>query len=252
MERHSNSGIPKKIAGDRIRVKDIAKNKRGKEATETPSPRNAPLRKDGRFGAKLTEKQKRLWELEKFLLRMLAFVIPVYLILAFGADMSPVQKEVARESYALMNSMGFNVTLYNTGVIAEFAGKPEGPPSVASPGRPPFFFTISPDCTGWKAMLFFAALVLAVPRRAWKLRVAGIVAGVAVLWLVNIFRVAAVVSVYASHGLDAAMLVHDWLWQIGMGATGLLLWLAWLRVSRKGGQPDRPVYGDTARQLYNQ
>jgi len=170
---------------------------------------------------KLTPKQRRLWELEKFILRMLVLVIPVYLILTFGVDMGPVQQEVARESYWLMGPMGFNATLYGTGIIAEFAGKA------------PLFFTISADCTGWKAMLFFAALVIAVPCRKWKVRAAGLAAGVIAIWLVNLFRVAAVVAVYSSSGIDAAMLVHDWLWQIGMGLAALLLWAVWLRLSGK-------------------
>jgi exosortase/archaeosortase family protein len=170
---------------------------------------------------KLDKKQKRLWELEKFLLKVIALVIPVYLIITFGISLGPVQLEAARESGWVLGAMGFKATLYGAAIVTEFAGKA------------PFFFTISADCTGWKAMLFFAALLLAVPRRAWRIRVAGLTAGVAAIWLVNLFRVAAVVSAYSSYGLDAAMLVHDYLWQIGMGLAALLLWAAWLKLSGK-------------------
>jgi len=176
-------------------------------------------RKKGKI-RNLTPKQRRLWELEKFILRMLVLVIPVYLILTFGVDLGPAQQEVARESYWLMGPTGFNATLYGTGIIAEFAGKA------------PLFFTISADCTGWKAMLFFAALVLAVPKRSWVVRLAGLAAGFVAIWVVNLFRVAAVVAVYSSSGIAAAMLVHDWLWQIGMGLAALLLWALWMRATR--------------------
>jgi exosortase/archaeosortase family protein len=169
---------------------------------------------------KLTPKQRRLWELEKFLLKMVVLVIPVYLIITFGVNLGPAQLEVARESHWFLGATGFNATLYGTGILAEFAGKA------------PFFFTISADCTGWKAMLFFAALVLAVPRRTWKPRIIGLAAGLAAIWIVNLFRVAAVVSTYSSYGPGAAMLVHDYLWQVGMGLSALLLWAVWLRLTK--------------------
>ena len=169
----------------------------------------------------LTPKQSRLWELEKFLLRMILLVAPVYIIITFGINMGSLQLEVARESEWVLGTMGFNATSYGAGIVIEFAG------------RAPFFFIISADCIGWKAMLFFAALLLAVQRRAWRPRVAGLAAGIAAIWLVNLFRVAAVVSVYYSYGPGAAALVHDYLWQTGMGIAALLLWVVWLRLSGK-------------------
>jgi exosortase/archaeosortase family protein len=171
--------------------------------------------------SRLTPKQKRLWELEKFLLRVLVMVIPVYLILTFGISTLPAQYEVARESEWLMSSMGMEAAQYGTGVI------------VGVPDKGPFFFVIGPDCTGWKAMLFFAALLLAVPRRAWRARIAGMALGLSALWVMNVLRVVEVVQVYASSGYWTAMLVHDYLWQVGMGAAALVLWLVWLRLSRK-------------------
>lgn len=168
----------------------------------------------------LAKNQRKLWNLQLFFLKLILLVIPVYLIISFGIDMGPLQLEVARESQWLLNALGFSAEMYGAGIIAYIAGKP------------PFFFTINADCTGWKAMLFLAALMLAVPRRRWRIRLASIAAGIGALWFVNIFRVLAVVTTYASYGLDIAMLVHDYLWQIGMGLTALLLWVAWLRLSR--------------------
>lgn len=169
---------------------------------------------------KLTEKQKRLWGLQLFLLRFLVLAIPLYLVLTFGIDMWPVQLEVARESAWVIGLLGYNPAMYGAGVLAD------------SSGSAPFFFVISPDCTGWKSMLFFVALLFAVPKRPWKSRVAGVVAGIAILWAINIFRVAAVVLIYSSLGLGAAMAVHDYLWQIGMGLAALLIWIAWLKLSK--------------------
>ncbi len=173
----------------------------------------------GKF--RMSRSQRRLWALEKFLLKVVVMVVPVYLIITFGISLGPVQLEVARESHWVLGAAGFNAILYGAGIVTEFAGKP------------PFFFNISADCTGWKAMLFFAALLLAVPRRQWRTRVAGLAAGIAAIWVINIFRVLAVVATYSSCDLDAAMLVHDYVWQVGMGLAALLLWVLWLRLSGK-------------------
>ncbi len=202
-------------------MKKIAAKKRDGKRVATKSRNSFGIDARAKNRMVLTKSQKRLWELEKFLLKVIALVIPVYLIIIFGVSLGPVQLEVARESGWILGAMGFNATLYGAAIVMEFAGKA------------PFFFTISADCTGWKAMLFFAALLLAVPRRAWRARIAGLAAGVAAIWLVNLFRVAAVVSTYSSYGLDAAMLVHDHIWQIGMGLAALLLWAAWLKLSVK-------------------
>jgi exosortase/archaeosortase family protein len=162
-------------------------------------------------------KQKRLWNLQKFILRLLILAIPLYLVISFGIDLGPAQLEVARESYLLIKSSGINAELYGTGIMAYAGGAP-------------IFFVITPDCTGWKAMLFLSALVVAVPKRGWKLRLAGIVPGIVVLWAVNILRVLAVVQVFMAYGLGSAMLVHDILWQIGLGLCALAIWLAWLKL----------------------
>jgi exosortase/archaeosortase family protein len=168
----------------------------------------------------LTEQQRRMLGLEKFLLRLVALAVPVYLIITLGVDMTLLQSEVARESQWLLQSMGFVSASQGTGVAVDFGG-------IA-----PFFFTITADCTGWKAMLFLVALVIAVPRRTWKARIACIAPGVAALWLVNLSRVAVVVWSYSAYGYRTAMLVHDYFWQIGLGAAALAIWAVWLVLAR--------------------
>lgn len=199
------------------KTKGTAKEKSGSSNVKKPSAVGGTS--SAKSTNKLTPKQRKLWNLQLFFLKLILLVIPVYLIITFGMDMASLQLEVARESQWLLNASGFSADIYGAGIVANTTGKA------------PFFFTINADCTGWKSMLFFAALLFAVPRRAWRIRLASIAAGIVALWFVNIFRVLAVVTTYASYGLDIAMLVHDYLWQIGMGLAALLFWVAWLRLS---------------------
>jgi exosortase/archaeosortase family protein len=171
--------------------------------------------------SRLTERQKRLINLEKFLLRLVALAVPVYLIITFGISLLPLQLEVARESAWVLQTVGYQTELDGAGIAVDFGG------------ISPFFFVITPDCTGWKAMLFLAALTIAVPSRAWKRRLACIVPGIAALWCVNLLRVAAVVAAYSSFGYRTAMVVHDYLWQIGLGAAALAIWAVWMLLTRR-------------------
>lgn len=170
---------------------------------------------------KLTARQERLLKLQAFLLRFLLLAIPLYLVIVFGIDLGQMQFEVARESNWLLGAMGFHTELYGAALVAGYEGKQ------------PLLFAITQDCTGWKVLLFFAALVLAVPKRPWKSRVVGIALGFISLWLVNIARIAAIVWIYSSYGMDTALAAHDFLWQIGLGACALLLWAAWLRLCKR-------------------
>jgi len=170
---------------------------------------------------KLTEKQKRLLNLEKFLLRLVALVVPVYLIITLGVSLLPLQLEAARESAWALQAIGYQTELAGTGIAVDFGG------------ISPFFFVITADCTGWKAMLFLAALTIAVPLRSWRQRLACIIPGIAILWGVNLLRVAAVVVAYTSFGYRTAMLVHDYLWQVGLGAAALVIWVAWMLLTSR-------------------
>jgi len=175
----------------------------------------------GRFGMrmprlpKLTKEQQRLWRTLQFIIRFTAFSIPLYLIIWLNAGMLPLQLIVADHATWAIGAAGFDV------------GR-EG--LLLSVGRDrPFTFLIGEDCTGWKSMLAFVALVMAALGVSMRKRALGIAAGIPLIYLGNLARILLVVMAEAAYGYEAALFLHDWLWQAGLIALVLVLWLGWLR-----------------------
>jgi exosortase/archaeosortase family protein len=169
-----------------------------------------------------------------FLVRLVLLSAPLYLVVGFSISLYPMQLAVAGQSAWILESMGYSV-------------QQEGAYLMVSGGGPvqDFHFIVSEDCTGWKSMLFLFALILAVPAKAlgqglrsrrtaiWKRRGLGLLAGIPVIWLGNLGRVVGVVLAERSHGAETAMLIHDYLWQLGMIAMVLAVWACWLFYARK-------------------
>lgn len=169
---------------------------------------------------KLDRGQQRLFGAFEFLARLLVLSIPLYLIIGIGLSgilLRPLQASVAGQSGWVLEHVGFRI-LYSDVYITSYS----------SPGAEPFNFMINEDCTGWKSMLFLFALMFAVPGIALRKRLWGLVFGVPAIWIGNIARVVGVVFAERAYGVEAALLVHDYLWQIGLIALVLGIWLVWL------------------------
>ena len=164
---------------------------------------------------RLTKKQERLFETLHFIIRFLVLSIPLYLILWLNPAMDAIQYVVADHASWALEALSFPVI--RDGLVL----------SVGS--GVPFLVYIGPDCIGWKSALCFIALVLASLGVSMRKRVLGLAIGIPVIYLGNLLRIIVVVLVERSFGLDAALLVHDWLWQAGLIALVLAAWLVWLR-----------------------
>lgn len=171
-------------------------------------------------GVELTREQKRMWNVLEFLIRLLILSIPLYLILVLAVDLSPLQHTVATHSASLLKALGYNVFQ-------------EGYYIIVGTIQNPFYFMINEDCTGWKSMLFLFALIFAVPRIAMKKRVLGLVIGLPIVWVGNLMRVLGVVMAEAAWGLDFALVLHDYGYRLGLVALVLIIWVVWLKFSRK-------------------
>jgi exosortase/archaeosortase family protein len=159
-------------------------------------------------------RQERLWETLLFLIKILVFAIPLYLILTFQGILYPLQGMVSHNVYLVLTSLGFDVV--REGFF------------IGIQGENPFVFTISEDCTGWKSMLFLTALVVAVPNIMWRKRAIGLAFGIPLIYLGNLLRILLIVQVQQAYGIGFASLVHDYLWQAGLISLVLLIWVSWL------------------------
>ena len=127
-------------------------------------------------------------------------------------DLGPLQVSVASTTNWALTSLGW--TVEQEGAFLNANG---------------FTFLLDQDCTGWKSMVFLFALLFATLGVSLRKRLLGLLVGIPVIWLGNLGRVLGTVFVQASWGTETALLVHDWLWQLGLIALVLLVWIAWLK-----------------------
>jgi exosortase/archaeosortase family protein len=162
--------------------------------------------------AKLSGTQKKLFETLLFLVKVVAFSIPLYAIMYFQGVLAPLQEAVSADVVWMLNMMGIEASRNGFLILAGNG----------------IAFIVSEDCTGWKSMLFLTALICAVPLVPLKKRLAGLAAGISVIYLGNLFRVVLVVLVWRGYGLSFAGAIHDYFWQAGLILLVLVIWLSWL------------------------
>lgn len=171
---------------------------------------------------KLTKDQEKMWQTLLFLVKLLILVIPLYLILAFNVDLSPLQEITTNQAYWIFKNMGFDVS--RDGFILSVGSAD----SAVGINTNPVVFLISEDCTAWKSILLLFALIVAVAGVSMKKRLLGLAVGIPVLWLGNLARIFAIVLIAQNYGFTAASIVHDYLWQLGLISLVLLIWVVWL------------------------
>ncbi len=168
---------------------------------------------------KLTKDQEKMWQTLLFLIKLLILVIPLYLILAFNVDLSPLQEITTQQAYWIFKNTGFDVS--RDGFVLSVG-------SATDVNTNPVVFLVSEDCTAWKSILLLFALIVAVAGVSMKNRLLGLVIGISVLWLGNLARIFAIVLIAQNYGFAVASVVHDYLWQLGLISLVLLIWVVWL------------------------
>jgi len=151
-----------------------------------------------------------------FLIRLMILSAPLYLIIFLNIDLAFMKQAVTTETVFLLKILGFDAEHYGFRIAVN--GSDET-----------FYFMIGNDCTGWKSMLFFFALLFAFPKIRMKRRFYGVLVGFPVLWFVNLLRIILVVLVERNYGFSVAMMVHDYVWRYALVFTVLSLWTLWLR-----------------------
>ena len=91
---------------------------------------------------------------------------------------------------------------------------------------------ISPLCSGLVEMILLASAIAATPGFSWRKKIVGIAAGVALLYLFNIFRIIITVQQLIHSPLSFAAFTHDVLFRIVLLAGFALLYGGWVNGSR--------------------
>lgn len=104
-----------------------------------------------------------------------------------------------------------------------------------------FTFHIIPDCGALQSMIIYFAAVMAFPTLLWK-RVAGVAAGLPVLYLINVLRLASLGVIGARYGLETFNFFHEIVWQAIYLVFVVAVWLLWMELLvRPRRRAERPA-----------
>ena len=160
------------------------------------------------------ELNEKLVRILRFLVLFNIFAIPLYIFIFLGISVYPLQMATAELVSCILNSAGIPSSLSGIDI------------TVASEGMP-FTGSINWDCTGWKSMLAFIALVFATDAGTKKKFRA--LAFLPVLFIINVLRVSFIFSYVHAYGLEYYQEIHSFLFGFFMIAAALFLWVVWLK-----------------------
>ncbi len=150
-----------------------------------------------------------------FFCLMIAFYIFYYSPLYENWLMDPLLAQQARFSNVILNLLSFETEAHND--------------IIAGPG---FQVSIKNGCDGIEATALYICAIIAFPFVAWKQKLNGLLAGVVVLSILNLFRIAGlyIAGIHWSAGFEFLHL-HGGV--IIFTLIAILLWLIWLSQVKK-------------------
>jgi len=167
--------------------------------------------------------ERKITLLARFLVAFNLLALPMYAVILSGTQLPILQSIVASIVDAVLNAMSYSTSL--SGMVIR----------VASPVA--VDVAIDADCTGWKSMYAYAALVLATPlAMGWRKRTKLVVIGMSALFVLNIARIVSTVAAASVFGVAVLDVVHTVLWREGMIIAVVLLWFAVVRKFKKSSQ----------------
>ncbi|MBI3413191.1 MAG: exosortase/archaeosortase family protein [Candidatus Aenigmarchaeota archaeon] len=163
---------------------------------------------------RLNQEQGRLWVVVKFLLRLTALSLPLYIVLWANPSFDFIQYAVRDSVLSLTQAVGIDAEVDGFDLKL---GTVDGAVTL----------NIAADCTGWKSAVAYVALLLAVPGISNRKRLIGL-AGIPILYAVNVLRIAFLVWVVNVMGFGYFRIFHEYLWKLGLSLAVLLVWYVWL------------------------
>ncbi|MCX6815809.1 MAG: exosortase/archaeosortase family protein [Candidatus Aenigmarchaeota archaeon] len=148
-----------------------------------------------------------------FLIRLLVWAIPLYIILIFDLSLPQLQYAVANIVTYLLNLAGMHPVLNDLFISIPIKDGSWGA-------------FINWDCTAWKSMLAFLALVMAVDKGK---KVKGLILFIPLIFIVNILRIFFMFYFVKTYDLAYFEIVHTLIWSWGLIFTVLIFWIIWLK-----------------------
>ena len=159
--------------------------------------------------------QKKLWTVFIFLIKFLILAIPLHLILWSNMDTTGMQTATASQTAAILTAFGLSVKQEGIRIFTDT-----------------FTFLFVRDCTAWKAMLAFLALVVATPFVSRKSRIKVLGLGLPAIYVLNLIRTSTTIAVGIFYP-NTLEFVHTILWREMMLVFIFGMWLYWFKKTEK-------------------
>lgn len=156
-----------------------------------------------------------------FLAKLVIFSIPLYIILIFDLSYVPLQRLVADITVYLLASAGYSPVINDLIISIPIKNGSWGA-------------FINWDCTAWKSMLAFFALLMSTDR-ANKTKLLGLAVFLPLIFAVNLARIFFMFFYVRTFDLANYQLVHTVVWSWGMIAAVLVFWIVWMRFAPRFG-----------------
>ncbi|MEK6887439.1 MAG: exosortase/archaeosortase family protein [Candidatus Aenigmatarchaeota archaeon] len=172
------------------------------------------MKRKPRRKQRISQRNEKLLHLLKFFVKFNLFAIPLYIILLSKFEWAWLEQFVVSIVTPILQLLGYNPTVHDLLISIPIKNGSWGA-------------VINWDCTGWKSMLAFFALIMATefPLRR---KLAGMVL-IPVIFVINLLRIVFMFFYVRTFDLANYQTVHAVVWSWGLIATIIVLWLLWLR-----------------------
>ncbi len=191
-----------------------SKSRKRKHQNDEFSEKIKKIHKIAHTRAKKKTVDDKLKDLLIFIVKLNVFLIPLYVMIYYRIDFTWLENVITRSVVGLLRASGIWATYFGNFI------------SVPTPTGS-FGGFITWDCTGWKSIIVFLALVFATPS-SWTKKLFSLVYTPFIM-LINIFRIWFMFAYVHVFGLQNYDYIHHTLWSYGMVMFVILFWFAWYK-----------------------
>lgn len=170
---------------------------------------------ESKIMSRLDSRQKSLWNILVFLLRFLALALPFHVLLWINFDAYFLQVFTARSVSVLLSVFNVQHTYFDVYLIVPLENVQ-------------WTIEIIKDCVGWKSFLAVCGLVFAVRGVGFQRRLIGVIFALPLIYVGNVVRIFSSIYLTRIFGFESFEVIHGILWQGGMIALILAIWIFWL------------------------
>lgn len=173
-----------------------------------------------RITVRMNRSQKRLWESLVFLVRFTILAGALHFLVWLNLDFAGIISLTAASVEAVIKPFIQDYIRVGSVFVIETV---DGTLTAE----------IVRDCVGWKSFMALAGLIFAVRGVDMRKRLAGLAAGIPLIFIGNVARLSSTFIITQREGAAVFDSLHGLLWKWGLVALVLVLWYIWLEWARR-------------------